>query len=583
MRKPWAAPLPLALLAGGLIATPQLAAPTPAAAAPVTTLSPAAPIKMEHFYFYSSQPTQFIRPVVLQKKTGSSWKTIFSGKTGANGKFRFTVHTGSVDTLRAYSAATTYKGKTYGRIGTTPVTVRPLTQTTSLSTPTTATPGTTIAITATSTPARSGRGVTLQQQKSGTWTTIATGKLNTQGRGTFKTKAPATNTKASYRAIASTWNGAPATTSNTTNVTGAAGTTYVSIPDKALLDCIDSQLDLKSGTQITVSQASTITWLNCSGGAVSNGPISNIQGLQQFTNVTFLDLTDNQISDLAPLAQLSRLNELHLGHNRISGFTALSRLDALTEIDLTDNLISNADLSSLAYLINLKYLFLGDNEKISDISSLQNLTNLISLGLYHNSVVNIDPLKGMASMADLDLSGNKISDISALSHLANLASLSLGNDIEGGENSINDIEPLSNLRKLASLNLTSASLVDISPLRNITSLQQLVLDHNKISNVNSLKGLARLTQLNLNNNSIEDISALASVTNLETLDLSSNHISNVSSLGNLTRLTELYLKDNQISDSSPLDTLTKLTHNGLTFLNLAGNPVCSAAPSTRGC
>lgn len=266
MRKLWAAPLPLALLAGGLVATPQIAAPTPAAAAPVTTLSPAAPIKMEHFYFYSSQPTQFIRPVVLQKKVGTSWKTIFSGKTGTNGKFRFTVHTGSIDTLRAYSAATTYKGKTYGRIGTTPITVRPLTQTTGLSTPANATPGTTIAITATSTPARSGRGVTLQQQKGTTWTTIATGKLNSQGRGTFKTKAPAINTKATYRAITATWNGAPANTSNTTNVTGALPPNWVPCRSTAQWavqgrDSIGTMIVAMCGTTMTsVIDGSQATW-----------------------------------------------------------------------------------------------------------------------------------------------------------------------------------------------------------------------------------------------------------------------------------------------------------------------------------
>ena len=78
---------------------------------------------MENFYFYSGVPTQFVRPVVLQKKVGNSWKTIFSGRTAATGKFRFTVHTGSNDTLRAFAPAATYKGVVYGAIGTVPVTV----------------------------------------------------------------------------------------------------------------------------------------------------------------------------------------------------------------------------------------------------------------------------------------------------------------------------------------------------------------------------------------------------------------------------------------------------------------------------
>lgn len=63
--------LPVALVAGALITTPQITAPTPAAAAaPAATLSPANPIKLERFNYYSSVPTTFVRPVVLQKEGG---------------------------------------------------------------------------------------------------------------------------------------------------------------------------------------------------------------------------------------------------------------------------------------------------------------------------------------------------------------------------------------------------------------------------------------------------------------------------------------------------------------------------------
>lgn len=212
MRKFWAGTLPLVLLAGGLIATPQAISATPAAAAPVTTLSPASPITMERFDYYSAQPTRFIRPVVLQKKVGSSWRTIFSGHTGANGKFRFTVHTGSVDTLRSYSVAYRYKGRTYPAAATAAITVRPVTQTVSLEMASTTTTGTSLSATAVTTPARAGRGVSLQILKNSTWTTLASGKVGANGRGTFRPKALAIGTY-SYRVVAAGWNGASIMTS----------------------------------------------------------------------------------------------------------------------------------------------------------------------------------------------------------------------------------------------------------------------------------------------------------------------------------------------------------------------------------
>lgn len=225
MRTFWAGTLPLVMVAGALVATPQVLSPTPAAAAPATTLSPANPIKLERFNYYSGVTTKFVRPVVLQKKVGNSWRTIYSGHTGANGKFRFTVHTGSVDTLRSYSAAYRYRGKTYPSAATAPITVRPRAQTITLAM------GSTTTAYIDTTPARNGRTLILQRQTGRAWTTIATGKTNSAGSGTFALKAY--NSRATYRAIASAWNGAPAITTPITARSTAADGLVVALPVRA--------------------------------------------------------------------------------------------------------------------------------------------------------------------------------------------------------------------------------------------------------------------------------------------------------------------------------------------------------------
>lgn|GEM_PF-2897215 len=211
MRRFWASSLPVILIAGGLVTVPQQVVAPASAVAAATTLLPSTPMKLERFYFYSSQPTKFVRPVVLQKKVGSGWRTIYSGRTAANGKYHFVVHTGSVDTLRSYSVAVRHGGRRYPASATTPVTVRPVTQKVAVS----AASSTSAVVVAT--PGRNGRVVSLQRRSGSVWTTVATARTNASGRAglTFKSLSGSQM----YRAVASGWSGAPAVTSSAVTVT----------------------------------------------------------------------------------------------------------------------------------------------------------------------------------------------------------------------------------------------------------------------------------------------------------------------------------------------------------------------------
>lgn len=201
MLKFWAGTLPLILITGAIVTTPQIISAT-SAAATVTTLSPANPIKMERFSYYSAQPTKFIRPVTLQKKVGNSWKDIYWGNTGANGRYRFTVHTGSIDTLRSYSKAFKYKGKTYPAVATSPITVRPVNQSVSFSTTSVTTAN------VSTTPGRSGRKVTLQRMDGpDKWGNVAAYYTNASGNASLKFPMHLGFTR--YRVYVWPYNGAP--------------------------------------------------------------------------------------------------------------------------------------------------------------------------------------------------------------------------------------------------------------------------------------------------------------------------------------------------------------------------------------
>jgi hypothetical protein len=185
---------------------------------------------------------------------------------------------------------------------------------------------------------------------------------------------------------------------------------------------------------------------------------------------------------------------------------------------------------------------------IESLAGIQNLTSLLWLNLFSNSISDISALSGLTSLTlHLDLHSNSISDISALSGLTNLTTLHLYG------NSISDISALSGLTSLTTLFLGLNSISDISALSGLTSLTTLYLHSNSISDIAALSGLTSLTRLELHNNSISDISALSGLTSLTWLRLTRNSISDIAALSGLTSLTWLGLSDNPgLSNIQPL-------------------------------
>jgi hypothetical protein len=458
-----------------------------AVAAPETTLDPSDPIKLERFNFFTSVPTQFVRPVVLQKLVGGSWKTIFSGNTAATGKFRFTVHTGSNDTLRAFAPVATYQGVRYGQTGTTPVTVKPLDQTVKLTLPKAAEASAEATATVSSTPARVGRKVELQVQDSkGAWSAAGTGVLNASGSASVKF-TPKAEGSSTYRAVLGALNGAPALTSASSALT--VGKATVKIPDKALLGCVDDALGKPAGTPITKDEAASVTMLFCTGPndpdglpADISGTISNLSGIEALTNLTSLFASGNQISDLAPLSNLKNVDTLYLGGNKITSLAPLANLNTLT-------------------------LFVGNYNQISDLTGLGNLKNID--GLY--------------------VEGNKITSL--------------------------------------------------TPLANLSTLTNVVVGHNQISDLRPLANLDSMTGLDISYNQVGDLTPLASLTGLQGLIASDNQIVDITPLSKMTEMNTLDLRNNKITDVAPLSAMKNLA-NGL---QLTGNPVCTASPSTNGC
>ena len=149
-------------------------------------------------------------------------------------------------------------------------------------------------------------------------------------------------------------------------------------PDKALAQAIASQLkgdkgrtgEVLTSKDVKDTTAFPLSWLSLR--EVTAG-ISSVQGLQVFTNLTYLDLCGTRVSDVSPLSKLTNLKYLLLGGTQVSDVSPLSKLVNLRGLHLNDTQVS--DVSPLSKLVNLEELYLCDT-RVSDMSPLSTLMKL---------------------------------------------------------------------------------------------------------------------------------------------------------------------------------------------------------------
>jgi len=166
----------------------------------------------------------------------------------------------------------------------------------------------------------------------------------------------------------------------------------VTFADPVLEEMVRGAMGRPDG-DIAVAEAEAVTRLNLgieSERMISSGAaIKDIAGLENFTNLEYLDLSFHEITDIAPLAALTRLTWLSLSGNPVADIAPLAGLTNLKGLTLSG--CAAQDYTPLANLINLEYLKLDDST-IADVSPLASLTKLRHLYLGGSPVNNYLPL-----------------------------------------------------------------------------------------------------------------------------------------------------------------------------------------------
>ncbi|XP_007521086.1 nephrocan-like [Erinaceus europaeus] len=164
---------------------------------------------------------------------------------------------------------------------------------------------------------------------------------------------------------------------------------------------------------------------------LSENSLSSIDGAQLLTNLTTLELSQNQLQML-PFKLPTRLQKL----------------------DISNNLIQRVTVQDFQDLRDLKHLFLDNNlVSLFEAGALQRCSQFSNLALEQNLLLSI-PLRLPKTLARLDLKGNAIQDIA--------------------ERELRDLKQL----QVLNLRNNKISALDLKALEGLPRLRHLYLDGN---------------------------------------------------------------------------------------------------------
>ncbi|XP_054724698.1 leucine-rich repeat-containing protein 49-like isoform X2 [Uloborus diversus] len=153
--------------------------------------------------------------------------------------------------------------------------------------------------------------------------------------------------------------------------------------------------------------------------------ITVIENLEIFSNLKFLDLSDNLFEQITGLDNLFSLRVLILSRNRIHYIDGLQNLNHLDVLDLSGNEIK--EITNVHHLHELRVLNLSSNH-INQISGLRGLKSLVELNLNKNFILEVTEVDVLPRLQRLFLSQNSIErfeDMYCVSNVPLLCDLSL--------------------------------------------------------------------------------------------------------------------------------------------------------------
>ncbi|CAL6076914.1 Conserved_hypothetical protein [Hexamita inflata] len=328
---------------------------------------------------------------------------------------------------------------------------------------------------------------------------------------------------------------------------------------------------------------------------VKNSCLMNIFGLDQMTQLTSLDLSDNQLEDVTEIQKLTLLTKLVLSNNRISrlpwinktlfhlkyldiqnnkfvSVECLNNMHRLVDVFIEGNMIQDTDYLKLLQYYNEKWIspqkdfttedveyYLGPNstqQMVNDcVVKLINTKKQLHAAFKYRS--NLNEIKVIirnekdfneATWIGYNLvikNDNNVTDLSFVGFMGDLLHQRIP---------YISVDNCPNLKlkvqqpNIKSLVVTNCKLSDISNMQIAVNIVNLDLGFNNLKDVSVLKNLTNLQKLILRDNKIIRMDHLKSLVKLEHLDVRNNKLLCVNLIKYLPLLSELLIDGNCISD-----------------------------------
>lgn len=189
----------------------------------------------------------------------------------------------------------------------------------------------------------------------------------------------------------------------------------VNIPDANFKNALISLgVDTNGDGEIQVSEAESVISLD-----LSYKNISDLSGIQSFTNLQTLACWYNQITNL-DISGLTNITTLLCRYNQLSNLN-VSNLTNLEILDCSNNQLTSLDVSNLTNLLRLDCF----NNQLSSLD-LTTLINLEELICYFNPLVTLD-IYNLTNLTLLSCSDNQLTSLD-VSTLVNLTTLYCANN-----------------------------------------------------------------------------------------------------------------------------------------------------------
>ena len=309
-----------------------------------------------------------------------------------------------------------------------------------------------------------------------------------------------------------------------------------------------------SGT-ITTAQLNARTELE-----VNNRSISNMKGVEYFTQLTRLSCYGNNLTTI-DVSSNTKLTYLNVFENKLTSITGLANCTMLEQLYLHYNQLTALSIVNHSAL---RTLWVYENPNLTTLFcyrnaltnlDVRNCTSLQSFQCFENA--NLTSINGLATCTAItyfDCEDCAITDLSAVESMPNLAYLYARNN------------------KITTLNVANHSSLSYLRVSGNTLLTTLRCYSCALTTLN-VTGCTGLTDLRCYyNDNLTEITGLASCTALTYLDCEDCAITDLPGVNNMNNLQVLWCRNNQltqleVTEKSQLKYLRVSGNAGLTFLN----------------